>query len=261
MDFGTAGVVSGAEWSIQDLSRRAGVSSRTLRHYDAVGLLAPSRVAQDGRRHYDADAVARLQQILVLRGLGLSLVEIGELLASPGSEAEHLRRLVERLTAERDRLEVLIRAVRHTLDARRHGTDPSMEKMMEGFNAEYKDEVIDRWGEDAWRRSADWWESKTFAEQAELRRRSDDLIARWKEAADAGEDPRGSRGRALAAEHVDWLGGMPGTPMESDDPAARAEYVRCLAHMYVDDARFVETYGGRESAEFVHDALLAHLEG
>ncbi|WP_246160949.1 TipAS antibiotic-recognition domain-containing protein [Nesterenkonia halophila] len=48
---------------------------------------------------------------------------------------------------------------------------------------------------------------------------------------------------------------------ESGDPATRAEYVRCLAHMYVDDARFAETYGGRRSGEFDRDALLAHLEG
>ncbi|GAB3185079.1 hypothetical protein GCM10027060_23560 [Nesterenkonia halophila] len=85
----------------------------------------------------------------MLRGRGFSLAEIGELLDEPGAEAEHLTRLVQRLTAEHDRLEVRIRAVRHTLDSRRHGAEPSMEKMMDGFEAEHEDEVIERWGEDA----------------------------------------------------------------------------------------------------------------
>ncbi|MBN8881039.1 MAG: MerR family DNA-binding transcriptional regulator, partial [Salana multivorans] len=51
-------------WSIQDVVRRTGVTSRTLRHYDAIGLLPPSFVAVGGIRHYDDDALVRLQRIL-----------------------------------------------------------------------------------------------------------------------------------------------------------------------------------------------------
>ena len=53
-----------ADWSIQEVARLAGTTSRTLRHYDAVGLLPPSRVAANGYRHYDADALVRLQRCL-----------------------------------------------------------------------------------------------------------------------------------------------------------------------------------------------------
>lgn len=249
------------EWDIQQLCRRAGVSSRTLRHYDAVGLLEPTRTGPDGRRHYDADAVARLQQILVLRDLGMPLPEIREALAQPGTEVHRLERLVERLDAEQKRLGAQIRAVRHTLEARRDGRSPTMETMMDGFNAQHKEEVIERWGEESYQRSNDWWTSKTYQEQVELKREADDLIARWQRAAAEDGDPRGELGQALAAEQIAWLRQMPGTPMESEEQADRRRYVECLAHMYVDDERFAATYGGPDGATFVRDALLAHLEG
>src|SRR6478735_804597 len=71
------------DWSIQEVARLAGTTSRTLRHYDAVGLLPPSRVAANGYRHYDADALVRLQRILLLRDLGLGLPAIREALDGP----------------------------------------------------------------------------------------------------------------------------------------------------------------------------------
>jgi DNA-binding transcriptional MerR regulator len=61
------------DWSIQDVARMAGTTSRTLRHYDDIGLLKPSRVGSNGYRHYDAAALLQLQRILLLRGLGLGL--------------------------------------------------------------------------------------------------------------------------------------------------------------------------------------------
>jgi len=53
------------EWSIQDVARSAGTTSRTLRHYDDIGLLPPSRVGGNGYRYYDEDALVRLQRILL----------------------------------------------------------------------------------------------------------------------------------------------------------------------------------------------------
>ena len=69
------------EWSIQQIAKLAGTTSRTLRHYDDIGLLPPSSVGHNGYRHYDRDALVRLQRILLLRDLGLGLPQIGEVLA------------------------------------------------------------------------------------------------------------------------------------------------------------------------------------
>ena len=60
-------------WSTAQVARMSRVSSRTLRHYDRIGLLPPARVAGNGYRYYERDQLLRLQQILVLRELGLDL--------------------------------------------------------------------------------------------------------------------------------------------------------------------------------------------
>ena len=69
------------EWSIQQIAKIAGTTSRTLRHYGEIGLLPPSSVGHNGYRHYDRNALVRLQRILLLRELGLGLPQIGEVLA------------------------------------------------------------------------------------------------------------------------------------------------------------------------------------
>jgi len=70
------------DWSIQEIARLAGTTSRTLRHYDDIGLLPPSRIAANGYRHYDEQALVRLQRILLLRELGLGLPQIAQVLAA-----------------------------------------------------------------------------------------------------------------------------------------------------------------------------------
>ncbi|MEU8075197.1 MerR family transcriptional regulator [Catellatospora citrea] len=67
-------------WSIQDVARLAGTTSRTLRHYDELGLLTPSRVGGNGYRVFDQDCLVRLQRILLLRELGLGLPAIAEVI-------------------------------------------------------------------------------------------------------------------------------------------------------------------------------------
>ena len=76
------------EYSIQELSRLSGVTTRTLRWYDQIGLLKPARVAETGYRYYGPAEVDKLQQILFFRALGVSLDEIGRLLKSPDFDRE-----------------------------------------------------------------------------------------------------------------------------------------------------------------------------
>ncbi|MFG1616830.1 MerR family transcriptional regulator [Nonomuraea wenchangensis] len=66
-------------WSIAEVARMSGVTSRTLRHYHEIGLLEPARIGGNGYRHYEEDQLLRLQQILVLREMGLGLAEIKEI--------------------------------------------------------------------------------------------------------------------------------------------------------------------------------------
>ena len=58
------------DWSIQEIAKLAGTTSRTLRHYDDLGLLPPTRIGGNGYRYYDEAALVRLQRIMLLRELG-----------------------------------------------------------------------------------------------------------------------------------------------------------------------------------------------
>ncbi|WP_031044176.1 MerR family transcriptional regulator [Streptomyces sp. NRRL F-5650] len=103
------------DWPIAEVARMSGVTARTLRHYDEIGLLPPARVGTNGHRYYGEPQMLRLQQILVLRALGLGLPEIGRVLAEQVDEVEALRGHHRRLLAERDRLDALAGTVSRTI--------------------------------------------------------------------------------------------------------------------------------------------------
>jgi MerR family transcriptional regulator, thiopeptide resistance regulator len=93
----------------------SGVTARTLRHYDEVGLMPPARIGANGHRYYGEHQLLRLQQILVLRALGVGLPEVGRILAEQVDEVDALRGHHRRLLAERDRLDALADTVSRTI--------------------------------------------------------------------------------------------------------------------------------------------------
>ena len=116
------------EITIQQLAKAAGTTSRTLRHYDSVGLVSPSRIGSNGYRYYDDRSLVRLQRVLLLRELGLGLDAIGTVLAAQDAsalageqpsdtEARVLSQHRELLVNERGRLEAQIASVDRTIAA------------------------------------------------------------------------------------------------------------------------------------------------
>ncbi|MFH9724180.1 MerR family transcriptional regulator [Streptomyces sp. NPDC017254] len=103
------------DWPIAEVARMSGVTARTLRHYDETGLLPPARVGTNGHRYYGERQLLRLQQILVLRALGVGLPEIGRILSEQVDEVDALRGHHRRLLAERDRIDVLAATVSGTI--------------------------------------------------------------------------------------------------------------------------------------------------
>lgn len=148
---------------VGELARHTGLTVRTLHHYDAIGLLAPSARSEAGYRLYNAADIARLHAIQALRLLGLPLAEIGALLGGESSslptiiarQIESLDQQIAQATALRERLGLL----QQRLD---EGAQPDMkdwldtlEKMttygryfspaeIRSFMANWKD-VADRW--------------------------------------------------------------------------------------------------------------------
>jgi len=254
------------EWSIQQIARLAGTTSRTLRHYDDIGLLAPSSIGHNGYRYYDQAALVRLQRILLLRELGLGLPQIAEVLGREASEAHALQSHLAWLRQEQDRLARQIASVENTITALRGGERLMAEDMFDGFDhTQYKDEVQQRWGEKAYADSDRWWRSMSADEKAAWQKRVADLGRDWIAAAESGVAVDGDEAQALAKRHIEWLTGIPGTPAASAGSATGdggdvKAYVLGLGEMYVADPRFGANYGGAHGAEFVRDALRVYAE-
>lgn len=274
------------DWSIQEISRIAGTTSRTLRHYDDIGLLPPSRIAPNGYRHYDGEALVRLQRILLLRELGLGLPQIAEILdpstgsgtqgatgsgtqgatgsATQSSEASALETHLALLREEQARLARQIASVESTIDALRGGEELMAENMFDGFDhTQYKEEVEERWGKKSYADSDRWWRGMTDAERAEWQQRVSDLGRDWIAAAESGIDPASAEAQDVARRYVEWLTSVPGTPASVPGGDAKA-YVIGLGGMYVADPRFGANYatsdGGTRGAEFVRDALRVYAD-
>lgn len=252
------------DWSIQEIARLAGTTSRTLRHYDDIGLLAPSRIARNGYRHYDEHALVRLQRILLLRELGLGLPQVREVLEKERSEASALETHLALLREEQNRLTRQIVSVESTINALKGGETLMAENMFDGFDhTQYKDEVEERWGKKAYADSDRWWRGMTDAERTAWQQRVSDLGRDWIAAAESGIDPASADAQDVARRHVEWLTDVPGTPAAVPGGDAKA-YVIGLGEMYVADPRFGANYatadGGTQGAEFVRDALRIYAE-
>lgn len=109
------------EWPIRDLAKATGLTSRTLRHYEQIGLLLPSRVASNGYRFYGDAEISRLYRILSLRALELPLATIQLALDDKTSLADAIETHLGLLEERRDRTNEQIAVVRHTLETVKKG--------------------------------------------------------------------------------------------------------------------------------------------
>jgi len=243
------------EHSIHEVARLTGVTSRTLRHYDAVGLVHPSSTGPGGIRRYDADALVRLQRVLLLRDLGRGLPAIAQVLAGETRDVQALHSHRAGLRQDQDRVARQLASIEATIEALEGGEQPMAENMFDGFDhTQYKEEVEQRWGRAAYATSDAWWRGMSAAEKSEWQVRVTQLNAAWQEAAASGIAPDDDAAQQLARRHVEWLAGIPGTP------GAVKEYVTGLGEMYVADPRFAANYGGVDAATFVRDALAVYAE-
>lgn len=159
------------------------------------------------------------------------------------------------LRAERERISRQIDSVAMTLDAQRGGEQLMAQDMFDGFDhTQYRDEVTERWGSDAYAQSDAWWRGMNASEKDAWKQSMTALIDDWRRAAASGIAADSDDAQVLAERQVQWLGSVPGTPR--DDVKA---YVLGLADMYVVDPRFSANYavteGDVRGAEFVRDAL------
>ena len=160
-------------YTVRQLARLAGVSARTLHYYDQIGLLKASGRGDNRYRHYDDEAVLRLQQIRFYRELDFRLSKIRQILDRPdfntGRALESHRRALQERAA---RLESLIATVDRTIKHLKGETRMSDQEMFLGFDAEtqkrYEEEASRRWGEASVKESSRRWNSYSPQEKARI---------------------------------------------------------------------------------------------
>ena len=144
-------------YTVKELSRLTGLTPRTLRYYDAIGLLCPERDRENEYRRYGPAEVDRLQQILLYRELGLTLEEVRRALDDPSYDrAEALRAHLGRLLAQRQRVEELIRTVSRTLETLEGGHEMNDKEKFETLKsraiaeneAAYGQEAREKYGQE-----------------------------------------------------------------------------------------------------------------
>lgn len=245
-------------WSIVEVARFAGVSSRTLRHYDDVGLVPPAYVGSNGYRYYERPQLHRLQEVLVLRELGLPLDAIARVLDGTVDRAAVLREHRAALLAERDRLTRLATAVGRTIDELDGGDLMGPEELFDGFDPEkqkqYEADLVERYGatvqehiDESWRRVGRMNKADAARIQAELAERDSAYAALL----DAGVAPTDPRVQEVTAGHYRWV-----CQFWTPDADAFAG----LGDLYVDHPDFRARYDAVRPglAEYVRDAMAAY---
>ncbi|GHC53745.1 MerR family transcriptional regulator [Streptomyces flavofungini] len=195
-------------YTVGQVAGFAGVTVRTLHHYDRTGLLTPSERSAGGYRLYGDADLARLQQILFYRELGFALGEIAEILTDPQAGALDLLRARRRaLRAQIDRLERLVEVADRAMKVQQTGVRLTPPERFEVFGEITFDLSYATEAEAKWEGSAGHEEAmaRAAAHSQEDWARLMDEAAAWRErllaAFDADEPADGQRARALADEH------------------------------------------------------------
>ncbi len=230
--------------TVSQVSALTGVSVRTLHHYDAIGLLKPSRVTESGYRYYDEGALRRLQQILLFRELDFSLKEIRDILDRPDYDPQAaLRQQIRLLELRRERLDRILSSARE-LEQKgwsKMGFSAFDRKEMDDYAAEAKA----RWGDTEAYKA---YEAKSAAEGADPAEGLMAIFARFGEI--RSQKPDSAAAQALVGELQSYITGH-FYPCEKPILAS-------LGQMYTGDARFrqnIDARGGEGTAQFASDAI------
>lgn len=231
------------EYSISELSKLAGVSTRTLRYYDEIGLLKPSRISDTGYRYYGPNEVSILQQILFYRERGFELKTIRNIIYD--NEFDMLKAMEEHLVElerQKANTESLIQSVKKTIQHMKGKCDMSDKEKFQALKNRMVAENEEKYGQEARKKYGD---DQVDASNRNWMNLSEDKLGRWQELdreiierleAAVHDELRedSEEAKAIAELHKEWL--MISVPNYS------REMHRGIAAMYVADERFTKYY-------------------
>ncbi|MFN8383565.1 MAG: MerR family transcriptional regulator [Anaerolineales bacterium] len=243
-------------FTVKQLSKLAGITPRTLHHYDEIGLLKPSHVGDNGYRYYGEDAVLRLQQILFYRELDIPLDDIKNIMGRRDYDVMGaLQSHKEALSKQAVRINRLIQTVDNTINHLKGNKTMSDEKLFEGFSEEqqekYAQEAEKMYDPETVRESNRKWKSYSTAKKEAIMAESNaiykDMIA---------VIPKGAKSAEAQAiverwrKHMDYFW----TP--------NLEQLLGIANGYTDDPRFKANFDKMDTrlAEFMRDAVKVYVD-
>lgn len=230
-------------WSVAEIARISGVTPRTLRHYDEIGLLPPASIRSNGYRCYEQEQLLRLQQILVLRELDLPLHAIAAILDRQTDHVQALREHHARVIRERDRLTRVAHTLARTIEELERQEGPEVmieinrpENLFDGFDpSRYEAKVLDDWPdqEQARERSQQFTDSLTAEDTERMQRKTTAAMIRMAEFMAAGtavSDP-------LVQAEIETAYELIRATWNLDARAFKA-----LAQNYLDDPAYTENF-------------------
>lgn len=248
------------EYTVQKLAKLAGVSTRTLRYYDEIGILKPARMNSSGYRIYGQTEVDCLQQILFYRELGVNLDSIKKIILAPTFDAtQALKEHLDKLLAKRDQLNLLIANVEKTIAFSEGRIDMTNKEKFEGFKQKMIDDNEKKYGKQIRSKygdeTIDQSNAKLLNMTEEEYMKVTALEKKVKETltkAYKTEDPASELAQEAADLHKQWLT----CHWNNYSKEAHAG----LAQMYVDDERFTAYYDEKQpgTAKFLRDAILIY---
>lgn len=248
------------EYTVQKLANLAGISTRTLRYYDEIGILKPARTNDSGYRIYGQTEVDLLQQVMFYRKMGMKLEIIKEILTAPSFHLESaLLEHYENLLVQRQQLDLLIANVEKTIEYQRGRIHMNDKEKFEGFKKKkleenekkYGQEIREKYGTDSVEQSNRKFMGMT-KEQYDAYEKLGGEVIETLLAAYATQDPAGELAQKAADLHRKWLS----YTWESYSREAHAG----LAQMYVEDERFTAYYDQHQPGltVFLRDAILLY---
>ncbi|MEJ5943913.1 TipAS antibiotic-recognition domain-containing protein [Pseudokineococcus basanitobsidens] len=241
-------------WTTAEVARLSGTTARTLRHYDAVGLLVPAGTGPGGVRLYEREHLLRLQRILLLRELGVPVAVVGDVLAGERDEVAALREHADRLEAEGVRLARLAATARRTAAHLEGEVEMTEQQFFEGLardRASMQEQLAGRYGDgvrarfvEAQQRTSGW-SREDFERGAREHRELAERLAQHRRGGDA---PSAEAVQALVTEHHAGVA-------EHWTPD-RTSYAG-LGDLYVEDERFRSFYDEVEPglAAYLREAM------
>lgn len=250
------------EYTVQKLGKLAGISTRTLRYYDEIGILKPARINSSGYRIYGQREVDTLQQILFYRELGINLEVIKNIITSPSFDnINALKEHREKLLGKRRQLDILIANIDKTLASTEGRIIMSDKEKFEGFKQKMIDDNEKKYGEEIRRKysskkvdeSNKKFRSMTKEQFDEFEKLGIKVIDTLKVAFATG-DPGSELAQKAVDLHRAWLS------YSWNDYSKEAH--AGLAQMYVDDERFTAYYDKEQPglAIFLRDAILIYTD-